>query len=55
MILLRSAGSLTPKRKGDYWREMFDAAASRHFHETGGTEFLRHFGYEQSADWWKDY
>jgi hypothetical protein len=43
------------KRKGDYWREIFDAEASRYFHETGGTEFLRHFGYEQSADWWKGF
>ena len=40
-------------RRGDYWREIFDAAASRYFHETGGTDFLRYFGYEQSADWWK--
>ena len=42
-------------RKGDYWREIFDAEASQYFHETGGTAFLRQFGYEQSADWWKDY
>ena len=42
-------------RRGDYWREIFDAEASRYFHETGGTDFLLHFGYEQSVDWWKDY
>ncbi len=40
-------------RTGDYWRYLFDAASKRHFHEQGGTQFLLHFGYEESADWWK--
>ena len=40
-------------RTGDYWRYLFDAACKRHFHDQGGTQFLLHFGYEESSDWWK--
>lgn len=40
-------------RSGDYWRYLFDADCKRHFHEQGGTQFLLHFGYEESSDWWQ--
>jgi hypothetical protein len=40
-------------RREDYWRHIFDARSKRYFHEAGGSGFLQHFGYELSADWWK--
>jgi hypothetical protein len=45
--------ALVRKRDGDYWRDIFDDAAKRYFHETGGTQYLLQYGYEQSAAWWK--
>jgi Sulfotransferase domain len=41
-------------RRKDYWRLIFDGRSKRYFHERGGTRFLLHFGYEKSADWWKE-
>ncbi|MGP8122535.1 MAG: sulfotransferase domain-containing protein [Xanthobacteraceae bacterium] len=40
-------------RSGDYWRHIFDGRSKRYFHERGGTQWLRRFGYESAADWWK--
>ena len=41
-------------RRDDYWRLIFDGRSKRYFHDRGGTEPLLHFGYEHSADWWKE-
>lgn len=41
-------------RKGSSWRESWDAAARRAFHETGATEALIALGYESDPDWWRD-
>lgn len=41
-------------RGGDYWRELFDTPARRYFHERGGTAGLLRFGYERSAEWWRE-
>ncbi len=41
-------------RRADYWRYIFDGRSKRHFHESGGTEFLLRFGYAASADWWRE-
>ena len=41
-------------RDEDYWRYIFDDNSKRYFHDTGGTEFLLRFGYERSADWWRN-
>jgi hypothetical protein len=41
-------------RREDYWRLIFDAEARRYFHERGGTAALLRFGYETSADWWRE-
>lgn len=41
-------------RREDYWRLIFDRRSKRYFHERGGTRFLLHFGYERSADWWRE-
>lgn len=40
-------------RQGSSWREAWDAAAKRAFHETGATELLIEFGYETDPDWWR--
>ena len=40
-------------RKGSSWREAWDSAAKRAFHETGATEALIEFGYETDPDWWR--
>jgi len=45
---------LQTRRDADYWDDIFDANARRWFHEEGGTPHLLRFGYESSADWWKD-
>ena len=45
---------LKQHRGGDYWRHIFDDRSKRYFHESGGTQFLLHFGYERATDWWKD-
>lgn len=45
---------LKQHRREDYWRLIFDSQSKKYFHERGGTRFLLHFGYEQSADWWRD-
>jgi hypothetical protein len=41
-------------RREDYWRHIFDARSKQYFHDRGGTRWLLHFGYERSADWWKE-
>jgi hypothetical protein len=46
--------TLQAHRRGEYWRELFDAGARRYFHERGGTEPLLRFGYEESPAWWRD-
>jgi len=45
--------ALTRNRTGDYWRHIFNDEAKRYFHESGGTQFLLQYGYEESPDWWK--
>lgn len=45
---------LQQHRQGAYWRHIFDERTRRYFHERGGTGHLLHFGYECSADWWKE-
>lgn len=40
-------------RGGSSWRESWDAAAKRAFHETGATELLMELGYETDPDWWR--
>jgi hypothetical protein len=46
--------ALLRRHRGEaYWRHIFDPRSSRYFHERGGTSHLMHFGYECSADWWK--
>jgi len=40
-------------RQGSSWREAWDAAAKRAFHETGATELLMELGYETDPDWWR--
>jgi Sulfotransferase domain len=41
-------------RHGDYWRHILDARSRHYFHERGGTPLLLHFGYERSANWWRE-
>ena len=41
-------------RREDYWRHIFDARSRRYFHERGSTPYLLRFGYETSADWWRE-
>ena len=41
-------------RKGSNWRETWDQAAKRAFHETGATEALMELGYETEPNWWRD-
>lgn len=41
-------------RQGSSWRQAWDAAAKRAFHETGATELLMEFGYETNPDWWRE-
>lgn len=40
-------------RQGSSWREAWDSAAKKAFHETGATEFLIEFGFETDPDWWR--
>jgi hypothetical protein len=40
-------------RQGSSWRETWDAAAKRAFHETGATELLIELGFESDPDWWR--
>ena len=40
-------------RRSSSWREAWNAAAKRAFHETGATELLIEFGYETDPDWWR--
>ena len=40
-------------RMGSSWRQSWDAAAKKAFHETGATDYLVEFGYETDADWWR--
>ena len=40
-------------RKGSSWRQAWDHAAKRAFHETGATEALIEFGYEKDPNWWR--
>jgi hypothetical protein len=44
---------LKQHRGEDYWRHIFDSQCRKYFHRTGATAFLLRFGYEQSADWWR--
>lgn len=41
-------------RYNNFWRYIFDARSKCYFHEQGGTELLVRFGYEYSAEWWKE-
>ena len=41
-------------RKGSNWREAWDQAAKRAFHDTGATDALIALGYETDPDWWRD-
>jgi hypothetical protein len=45
---------LKQRRGGDYWRDILDGRSRRYFHERGGTPLLLRFGYERSADWWRE-
>ncbi len=40
-------------RMGSSWRQSWDAAARKAFHETGATDYLVEFGYETDTDWWR--
>ncbi len=40
-------------RSKSNWQMTMDCAARRKFHETGATEFLTEFGFEQNPSWWK--
>ncbi len=40
-------------RQGSSWRDAWDSAAKKAFHETGATEFLIEFGFETDPDWWR--
>lgn len=40
-------------RSGSNWQETMNRAAKQKFHETGATEFLTEFGFEQNPNWWK--
>jgi Sulfotransferase domain len=40
-------------RQGSSWRETWDGAAKRAFHETGATELLIELGFETDPDWWR--
>ena len=41
-------------RREDYWRRILDSRSKLYFHGCGSTHLLMHFGYEHSANWWKD-
>jgi hypothetical protein len=41
-------------RRDDYWRHIFDDRSKRYFHERGSTQFLLHFKYEHSTEWWTE-
>ena len=45
---------LKQNRRDGRWREILDAAAKRHMHLSGATEFLLRFGYDTDAAWWQD-
>ena len=40
-------------RTGSSWRQSWDAAAKKAFHESGATDYLIEFGYETDANWWR--
>ncbi len=40
-------------RKASNWRSTMDAAARKRFHETGATEFLIEYGFEDDENWWR--
>lgn len=40
-------------RQGSSWRETWNAAAKKAFHETGATELLMAFDFETDPDWWR--
>lgn len=40
-------------RKGSTWRQSWDSAAKRAFHETGATDFLIEHGFEDDPLWWR--
>jgi len=45
---------LKRNRRADYWRHILDRRTRRYLHDRGATEMLLRFGYERSADWWRD-
>jgi len=40
-------------RQGSSWRQSWDKAAKKAFHDTGATEFLIEYGYETDPQWWR--
>lgn len=40
-------------RTASSWRQSWDAAARKAFHETGATEMLMELGYESDPNWWR--
>ncbi len=40
-------------RRGAYWRHILDAPSRRYLHDTGATDLLMQFGFEQSPQWWQ--
>jgi hypothetical protein len=45
---------LKQHRRDSYWRHIFDDRSRKYFHASGATQFLLHFDFERSADWWKE-